>query len=326
MKIYDIKSTSPYETLNLENIIMRDPDIKGDVLLFYQHKNAIIIGKNQNIYEEINEQFVKDNNITLARRKSGGGAVYHDLGNLNFSFISDKSDNNSYQKFLEPIIAFLNSLGIKAEFHGRNDILANGFKISGNAQYLEKNRIVSHGTLLFDVDMTILAKALNPNKIKYESKGIQSHRARVSNIKDLLPVKMSVQEFKDKLIQFFLKDPNNTLEEIPQDKYKNEFNKLKELFQSKEWIFNRFADFTYTNTQKFPGGLITVKGLIEEGVIKQIKFEGDFLSKKDVSEIEPLFNNVAYDSKEIAKVLDKINLEEYFGTITKEELLTLIKG
>ncbi|WP_338822631.1 lipoate--protein ligase [Mycoplasmopsis felifaucium] len=326
MKIFNIKNTSPYETLTLENIIMNDKDITEDVLLIYQHDNSIIIGQNQNMYEEINLDFVKEHNITLARRKSGGGAVYHDLGNLNFSFITDKSDDNSYQRFLTPIIAFLNSLGIQAEFHGRNDILANGCKISGNAQYIQGHRIVSHGTLLFNVDMTYLAKALNPNKIKYESKGIKSHRARVANIVDILPEKMTVEEFKQKLIEYFTQNSFGHLDEIPMDKYQQKFDELSNKFKSDEWIFDKFADFNYTNTEKFAGGLITVKGQIVDGYIKNIKFEGDFLSKKELNDVESAFSGIHYDDDSIMSVLNNINLEEYFGTIAKEELFSLIRG
>ncbi|WP_029513841.1 lipoate--protein ligase [Mycoplasmopsis primatum] len=326
MKIFVIESHSPYETLAYENIIMNDPDIKGDVLVLYQHNNAIIIGNNQNAYEEINREYVKEHKIDLARRKSGGGAVFHDLNNLNFSFISDKSDNNSYQKFLKPIINFLNSLGLQAEFHGRNDILANGCKISGNAQYISGNRIVSHGTLLFNVDMTNLSKALNPNKIKFESKGIKSVRARVANINDLLPKKMTVDEFKNSLVSYFVKNENSTLEEIPYAKYEKKLIELRDLFSSDEWKYNRFADFTYTNTQKFPGGLITVYGTIENSIIKNIIFAGDFLSKKDIREVEPLFKNIHYDEASIRKVLDKIDMENYFGTLTKDEIVQIILG
>lgn len=326
MKIYIVKSTSPYETLAYENLIMEDPSITGDVLVLYQHANAIIIGNNQNAYEEINREYVRDHKIVLARRKSGGGAVYHDLGNLNFSFISDKSDDNSYVKFLRPIINFLNSLGLESEFHGRNDIHANGCKISGNAQYISGKRIVSHGTLLFDVDMTILSKALNPNKIKFESKGIKSIHSRVANINDLLPKKMTVDEFKDTLVKYFVENENCTLEEIPYEKYAERFEELRSLFSSEKWIYDRSANFTYTKTEKFPGGLVTVYGTIENSIIKDIIFAGDFLSKKDIRDVEPLFKGIRYDEKSVREVLTKIDIENYFGTLTEDEIVKIILG
>lgn len=323
MKIFRVKETTPYTTLAIENLLMNDKDMKGDILLLYQHDNAIIIGNNQNAYEEINHQYVEEQHIKLARRLSGGGAVYHDLGNINFSFITNYDKKGGYERFLAPVIAFLQSLGLNAEFHGRNDVLVNGAKISGNAQYLSGNRIVSHGTLLFNVDLTKLGKALNPNKIKYESKGIQSIRARVTNIYDELKTKMNVEEFIAKLIDFFVKKDNANYEEIPYKKYEKQLKELQKKFSSTEWIYNKAANFTFTNGTKFAGGILTIKGNVEKGIIQNVVFEGDFLSKKNVKKIEPLFKKCHLDEKSLSKVLDKIDLFEYFGTITKEEILSL---
>lgn len=327
MKIFKINETSPYVTLSLENLIMNDEDIKGDILILYQHNNAIIIGNNQNAYEEINREYVKEKNIELARRLSGGGAVYHDLGNINFSFITDYNKKSGYERFLKPIIDYLKSLGLNAEFHGRNDVLVNGAKISGNAQYINnKNRIVSHGTLLFNVNLSVLSKALNPSKIKYESKGIQSVRKRVTNILEELPVKITAEEFINKLIDFFIKNYDSSLEEIPYKKYEKELSELKNKFSSEEWIYNKSANFSFSNTEKFQGGILSVKANVENGKIINLVFEGDFLSKRDIKEIEKLFDNITLSEKEITKILDSINLEEYFGTIKKEEILKLILG
>lgn len=327
MKIFRIKEISPYVTLALENIIMHDHDLKGDVLLIYQHDNAIIIGNNQNAYEEINRSFVKENNIKLARRMSGGGAVYHDLGNINFSFITDYDKKGGYERFLTPIIAFLKSLGLDAQFKGRNDVVVNGCKISGNAQYISNNRIVSHGTLLFDVDLTKLSKALNPARIKYESKGIQSVRSRVVNIYDELLNKMTAEEFISRLINYFVKNFKGEFIDIDYAKYQEQLNSLQQKFASEEWIYNKAATFKYKNGAKFTGGILVVKGNIEKGTIKQLVFEGDFLSKKDIHEIEPLFSNVALNEQSILEVLNQIkNLNEYFGTVTKEEIVSLLIG
>ncbi|MBU4690439.1 lipoate--protein ligase [Mycoplasma sp. ES3157-GEN-MYC] len=326
MKIYRIKETSPYITLPLENIILNDPDVTGDVLILYQHDNAIIIGNNQNAHEEINRQYVIDNNIKLARRKSGGGAVYHDMGNINFSFITDYNNQGGYERFLAPIIDFLKSLGLNAEFHGRNDVHVNGCKISGNAQYLSKNRIVSHGTILYNVDLTKLSNALNPARIKYESKGIQSVRARVTNVYDELKEKMDVETFITKLIDYFIKNSGGILMEIPYDKYQKQLDEMYEKVSSEDWIFNKAATFTFKSGNKFKGGIVTVKGNIEKGIIKELRFEGDFLSKKDIHEIEPKFNNLPLNEESIRKVFNEIDFQEYFGTVTPDEVIKLILG
>ncbi|MEE3928250.1 lipoate--protein ligase [Mycoplasmopsis ciconiae] len=326
MKIFKCENTSPYVTLSIEECLVSDPDMKGDILYIYQHNNAVIIGKNQNAYEEIKKDYIDQNNIELARRVSGGGAVYHDLGNVNFSFITDYNKKSGYKRFLNPIIEFLNSLGLKAEFHGRNDLLCNGAKISGNAQFIYKNRIVSHGTLLFDVDLTKLSNALNPSKLKFQSKNIQSVRQRVTNIAKELDYSMDVNEFIDKLIKFFVENNKATYEELPLDKYQSKLKELIELRKSNEWIYNKKADFSAQSTAKFNGGILSVKINVEHNIIDNIVFEGDFLSKKDVSDVEKALIGCEYNKEEFTKILERFELEEYFGGIEKREILELVFG
>ncbi|MBW0594313.1 lipoyltransferase [Mycoplasmopsis anatis] len=326
MKIFRIKSTSPYTTLSLEELITSDPEMTGDIFLIYQHDNAVIIGRNQNAYEEIKRDYIEENKIELARRISGGGAVYHDLGNINFSFITDYNKQAGYEKFLQPIISFLNSLGLNAEFQGRNDILCNGAKISGNAQFIKGNRIVSHGTLLFDVDLTKLSNALNPSKLKLESKGVQSIRQRVTNIAKELNYSMSVEEFIEKLIEHFVKNGDGEIIEIPYKKYEDKLNQMIEYKKSNEWLYNKNADFQASNAKKFPGGILKIKYNVENNKFKEIVFEGDFLSKLDVNEMIGKFDNLEYSKQAVIDVLNSIRFEEYFGTIQIDEILELIFG
>jgi lipoate-protein ligase A len=189
----------------MDEIILKNSSLDEDVIYFYQNHNAIIIGANQNTHVEINEEYVKEHDIKVARRISGGGAVYQDMGNICFSFMTKNTQDSSYENFLEPIFKFLKSLGLNAEFKGRNDVLIDGKKISGNAQYKYKDRMFHHGTLLFNSDLTVLSKALKPNKLKLESKGIKSNRQRVSNILELMDQKMNNQEFLTTLLEFFTK-------------------------------------------------------------------------------------------------------------------------
>jgi lipoate-protein ligase A len=224
MKIAISKHKDPYNNLSTEEIILKDENIKDDILLFYINKNAIIVGRNQNVHEEINADFVKEKNIDLIRRISGGGTVYHDEGNINFSFITNKS-KRSYEKFLEPIINFLKTLGLDAKFKGKNDLIVNNYKVSGNAQYIYKNRMFHHGTILFDTNLKILSKALKVNKLKIESKGIKSIRQRVSNIKPLLNKKINSKKFLEKIINYFINKDNNEIMDLTN--YKN--NEIKAL-------------------------------------------------------------------------------------------------
>ncbi|MEH7800355.1 lipoate--protein ligase LplJ, partial [Bacillus pumilus] len=187
----------PMINLAIEEYCLKYLDPEETYLLFYINQPSIIIGKNQNTIEEINTKYVEDNGIKVVRRLSGGGAVYHDKGNLNFSFIT-KDDGDSFhnfKKFTEPVIQALEKLGVKAELSGRNDIMADGRKISGNAQFATRGRIFSHGTLLFDSEIEHVVSALNVKKEKIESKGIKSIRSRVANISELMDQKMTTEEF-----------------------------------------------------------------------------------------------------------------------------------
>ncbi|VDR42502.1 Lipoate-protein ligase A [Mycoplasmopsis caviae] len=205
--------------------------------------------------------------------------------------------------------------------------MVNGCKISGNAQYISQNRIVSHGTLLFNVDLSKLSKALNPAKVKYESKGIQSIRSRVTNIYDELVNKISAEDFITRLINYFVKNFSGEYLEVDYAKYQEQLDILSSKFSNEDWIYNKAANFKYQNGAKFPGGILVVKGDIEQGIIKNLVFEGDFLSKKNVHEIEHMFDNVKLNEENLLKVLGNIeNLDEYFGTVTKEEIISLLIG
>ncbi|WP_434337191.1 lipoate--protein ligase [Mesomycoplasma conjunctivae] len=331
MKIFTNTKTNPFITLVLEEMLLKDETINEDILYFYQHDNAIIIGKNQNIYQEVKLEVVEAEKIQVYRRLSGGGAVYHDLGNINFSFITDK-DQHSYAKFLNPIIEFFNSLGLQAEYKGRNDILVNGAKVSGNAQIIYKNKIVHHGTILFNANLAKLSEVLIPNKLKIESKGIKSIRQRVTNILAELNNGMTDGEFIKKLIEFFENKYHTSARDVV-DAYLNSpeknttFQQLSKLRGSSEWIFGTNPAFSYENIAKTSGGILKVLANVDKNIIKNIKFEGDFLSQREVEDIEKLLTNVAYDKKEIRSIFSQItNLDEYFSNISIDEILELIFG
>lgn len=331
MKIYTTENTSPFYTLVCEEIILKDEQNFDDILYFYQHKNAIIIGKNQNIYEEIKIDEIEKENIEVYRRLSGGGAVYHDLGNINFSFIT-KKQNHSYQKFLSPIIEFFKSLGLKAEFKGRNDLIVNGAKVSGNAQIIHKDKIVHHGTILFNANLAKLGQVLRPNRLKIESKGIKSIRQRVTNILHEMEEPIDDSEFIFKLISFFEKKYETKAVDVENyfengiSNHKN-FQEISQLRKSKNWVFGTNPFFSYENAKRTSAGILKVLANIEKNLIVKIKFEGDFLSQRSIEEIENILENKEFnrDILEI-ELLNIHNLEEYFGSIPLNEILDTIFG
>src|SRR5690606_37828441 len=196
-------NTNPKLNLALEEYALRNFSTDNDYLLFYINEPTINIGRNQNTLEEINHNYVEENNIHIVRRISGGGAVYHDFGNLNFSFITnhDVKSLSNFKKFTAPVIKVLNSLGLNAELKGRNDIEVDDKKISGTAQFSTGKRMVSHGTLLYDTDLGEVVNALNVRMSKIQSKGHKSVRSRVANISEFLKESMKIEEFRQLLLE-----------------------------------------------------------------------------------------------------------------------------
>ncbi|TDV23570.1 lipoate-protein ligase [Mycoplasmopsis mustelae] len=326
MKIYISEQTSPFYNLPLEEIMTKDESNTEDIIYLYQHANDVIIGRNQNAYKEVKFDVLERDHIGLYRRLSGGGAVYHDLGNLNFSFITSDKSEHSYEKFLEPVLNFLRSLGLDAQFKGRNDLVVNGAKFSGNAQFIYKNKIVHHGTILFNVDLTRLSTVLNPSKLKMESKGINSARQRVTNLFNELKEKMTIEEFKNKFIRFLMQRYNAKLLEIPQ-KYKDQIPELRAIRSSQEWVLGKNPEFSFYSERKTDGGILQISANVKENKIAEIKFEGDFLTLLGTEQVENLLlgenfekHNMLYKFKQIP------NLGNYFGSITPEEIVDILFG
>ena len=198
------ENTDPRINLAVEEYALNYLDPREDYAILWQNEPAVIIGRNQNTVAEVNAPYIKEHGIHVVRRLSGGGAVYHDFGNLNFTFIvdADKTVVSNFEYFTKPVIEALASLGVKAEFSGRNDITIDGQKFSGNAQYWSKDRLLHHGTILYNSDLSVVQEALNVKLDKIQSKGVKSVRSRVTNIFPHLPKPITIDEFKETLWRF----------------------------------------------------------------------------------------------------------------------------
>ncbi|CAH0224195.1 Lipoate-protein ligase LplJ [Peribacillus sp. Bi96] len=319
--------TDPRINLAIEEYALKHLNIDETYLLFYINRPSIIIGRNQNTIEEINADYVEGNGITVVRRLSGGGAVYHDLGNLNFSFIT-KDDGDSFhnfKKFTQPVVETLEKLGIQAELSGRNDILAEGKKISGNAMFSTKGRMFSHGTLLFQSEMDHIVSALKVKKDKIESKGIKSIRSRVGNIADFLKEPMSVEEFRSFLLQNIFQDSGEVTEYVLTEADWEKIHKIsEERYQNWEWNYGKSPKFNLQNSHRFPVGSVDIRLEVSRGVIENCKIYGDFFGVGEVTDIEQKLTGTRYEKDAISSVLDEINVRHYFGNVTKEEILALI--
>ena len=295
---------------------------EGDYLLLWQNDNTIVIGQNQNAEAEINRSFVEAHDITVVRRMTGGGAVYHDLGNLNYSFITDVHDaaRLSMTAFTQPVVEALRALGLNAEASGRNDILVDGKKVSGTAQRMAGGRILHHGTLLFDSDPGMVAGALNVDPAKFQSKSAKSVRSRIGNIRDHLAVDMDLPAFWE-----HLKKTLSAGGFVQAELSLEELEAVKSLKESKydtwEWNFGRSPKFDLTNKRRFGGGTLEVGLRVEGGCIKEAAFYGDFLSVVSLAPLVRTLEGCPFRAEAVGEVLDRVSLAEMFGTITRSEIL-----
>ena len=322
-------NTDPFINLALEEYCVRNLDMVNDYLLFYINEPAVIIGKHQNTIEEINTGYIKENNIHVVRRISGVGAVYHDEGNLNFSFMTRHSQQSihNFKLFTEPVIRVLNELGVDAELNGRNDITVNGKKISGNAQFTDTRSMFSHGTLLFDSNLDNVVRALNVTPEKIESKGIKSIRSRVANISEYISGNMSIGEFKEKIIESVFKDNKDLSGKVfnLSEAQWAEVQKLSETkYRSWEWNFGRSPEFNIRKVNRFGFGQLDIRINVKDGLIDGIKFYGDFLGHGELSEIEIILTGIKYEKSCISKSLSNIDFKNYFGDINLEEIVNFI--
>jgi lipoate-protein ligase A len=325
MKFIKTDFEEPWYNFALEEYLLTQMP-KDDYLFFYIHKPSIIIGKHQNTFEEVNLDYVKENKIMVARRLSGGGAVYHDHGNLNFSFIqpAKEGDMDNFGKFVKPVIEVLKTYGVDAELKGRNDIVMYGRKISGNAQYLKKQRILHHGTLLFNTDLEKLEKALKPKDIKIESKGIKSVKSRVVNLSEVLPPDITIKKFKKDLINYF-RDFRD-VEEIELDEKALDYiqQKVETKYKTWEWNYGENPAFTQEKSEKFEGGLVEVKLNVSEGIIRDIRIYGDFFEKQKLKTLIKRLIGIPHREKDIKIAINGMKVDDYIVGVTTGEFISLI--
>jgi lipoate-protein ligase A len=315
----------PRVNLAIEEHLLRNWDTAESILLFYINEPAVIIGRNQNTLEEIDPDFVREKGIHVVRRLSGGGAVYHDLGNLNFSFITpDKKGLHKFAKFTDPVIRVLERLGIEAELSGKSDIFAAGKKISGNAQYAASGRMFSHGTLLFDTDLEVMLKALNPRQVQIESKAVQSIRNFVINIRELLPQDMTVQELRAAILSGLFEGGEITSLPLVAADWRQINQISADRYRQWEWNFGRSPKFNIQKSERFPAGKIDVRIDVANGRIQTIKFYGDFSGRHDVAELEEHLVDVRYEPSALVEALKECDIQLYLGELATSELVDLL--
>lgn len=320
--------TDPAINLALEEYVLRHLPMEDSYLLFYINEPSIIIGKNQNTIEEINEDYVREKHIHVVRRISGGGAVYHDLGNLNFSFLTrdDGKSFHNFAKFTEPVVQALQAIGVDASLSGRNDIQVGERKISGNAMFSTKGRMFSHGTLLFNSAMEEVVSALKVKPMKIESKGTKSIRSRVANITEFLDQPMTMECFRETLLRhLFQCEPQDVPEhKLSEEDWKNIHQLAEDKYRSWEWNYGESPKYNIQNAYKFPSGIIDVRLHVAQGMIDSLTIFGDFFGVQDVSELEQRLAGIRYTEEAVNAALSGMDLTPYFGKISVEEFIKLL--
>ena len=286
MKYLRLKTTDPYYNLAVEEALLRTAD--DDIFMLWQNEPTVVVGKNQNVYAEVDLERVREKGIHLCRRITGGGAVYHDLGNINYTFITSKENAAvlDYAYFTQPILQALASLGLDCRLSGRNDLECEGRKFSGNAQHAENGRILHHGTLLFDTDVSVLSSVLKIDREKLAYRAVKSHRGRVINLSELLGNRMGTEDLIAHIERFVLTNLQAERGELPDEAA---VKALQLRNQSEEWIYSDkryLTSYTLHKRKKYPFGIVQIEMELDKNLIRSIVISGDFFGEKPIEELE----------------------------------------
>lgn len=324
MKVIYNSVTRPSFNLALEEYLLKQTN--DDYFMLWRNAPSVIVGRNQNTFAEINREFVTKNNIAVIRRLTGGGAVFHDLGNLNYTFITRQNSHfNDYSYFAKPVIETLKKLGVNAELSGRNDMLIDGKKFSGNAQCSHKGAVMHHGTIMFCADVSYLNGALNVNPLKIKSKGIASVKSRVTNICEYLHDGITIEQFTEILFNTVISNSKDAYRyELKNDEIEKVLLLEKEKYATNAWNYGFKHDYSVSNEKKLDCGLINVCVNIKENKIESIRIFGDYFGKKDVSELENILCGTDYNVESIYAVLKTVDIGDYIVGISIDELCNLI--
>ncbi len=320
-------NTRPQFNLAAEEYFLKN--FSDEIFMLWRNEPAIIVGKHQNTLAEINVDYVKANNIQVVRRLTGGGAVFHDLGNINFTFIMNANgDHNNlidFRKYTLPVIDVLQKLGIDARFEGRNDLTIGGKKFSGNAEHVHKNRVLHHGTLLFSSKLPDLSAALNVDPAKFNDKAVKSVRSRVTNISDHLHEPLTVLEFKDRVMAHIMEMyTDSRAYELTASDTEKIGQLAEQRYATWDWNFGQSPEYNLRKVIRTAGGQVEFDLLVVRGKIEKVKIFGDFFGKSDVEEIEEALAGVMHEESAVRACLRQFNVNDYFNNISVDELIEAI--
>ncbi|MFC0035666.1 lipoate--protein ligase [Cardiobacterium valvarum] len=329
------ENTDPRTNIALETYLVENRLTDQPLLLFYINEPSIIIGRNQNTVEEVNQRYVEEHGVHVVRRMSGGGAVYHDLGNFSYCFIQEEhGPARDFSVFTRPVIEALHQMGVAgAKLEGRNDLLIDGKKFSGNAMYIKNGRMTAHGTILYDADLDAVTAALKPRADKIESKGIKSVRSRVTNIRPYVAdayQHLNTREFRDHLLLRIFGVNNRA--DVPEytlstDDWAQVAAIRAERFANWDWNYGRSPAFTSERYHKYPQGAVDFRfNVAQGGNISDIKIYGDFFGVGDIADVEKRLTGIPYRRDAITAAFADIDTALYFGGIAAKNLIDQLVG
>ena len=323
MLIIDSPSTNAYFNIASEEYLLgRFPT--EDIFLLYVNAPSIIVGKFQNTLAEINLDYVQEKEIKVVRRMSGGGAVYHDLGNLNFSFHTLLADHDfgDFSQFTQAVLALLNRLGVPAVLEGRNDLLVDGKKFSGNAKLAKNGKMIQHGTILLNSEMEVLGDALKANPLKFIDKATKSNRSRVTNLIHYLPEDTTTEQLKNLLTDEIIRNnPIAQRYELTPEDIRGIENLMAEKYETWDWNFGFSPQYNFRKAIKVPAGFIEVHLDVVKGMIEKAKVFGDFFASQPIEEFEAELIGKKHEVESLKTLFSKLDLVSYFGQVTAEEII-----
>src|SRR5574344_143850 len=322
-------SVDPYRNLAEEEYLLKYKT--EPIFRLWRNPNAMSVGRYQNTLAEIDVDYVKEHNIKVVRRLTGGGAVFHDLGNINFTFIQERTPGEDtsamFRRYTAPILEALNSLGVKAYLEGRNDLLIEGRKFSGNAVCIWKDRVLQHGTLLFDSSMSNLASALKSRPEKFIGKAVQSNRSRVTNIKEHIKEKKDVLWFKDFLGDYVCKHWNGNDKAVKYELSKSEneaVGTLKNIKYSTDcWNFGSSPQYSLSNIRKFSGGILEFYFTVNDGIITDLNISGDYFFTAQTEDFIKKMIGTVHTKEAITKKVSALNSDAYFANINSDDIVNM---
>lgn len=315
-------NTDPYFNLASEEYLLKC--FQEDIFLLYRNVPSIVVGKHQNTLAEINLPFVQEKEIPVARRISGGGTVFHDLGNLNFAFFTSGREGElvNYKKATSPIISALKEMGLEVKLGKRNELLLEGLKISGTASHVYKQRVLHHGTLLYSSEMKDLSLALKTVQDRFTDRAVKSVRSRVTNIRDHLKEELDVEQFQERILSYMLRLHKDASHYQFSTTDVNEISERRNSkFSTWEWNFGYSPKYKFCKSISFKSGRLDLYMNVEKGVIRELKIQGDFSSLKDVAVLEQILTGTIHDPETLRIKLSEIKLSEYIFEMENEELL-----